>query len=160
MWRYVLGLVAVLMLATAAFFLVRTPASSRPALPAASRTAAAGDDDSDSTGSLPDEAPSATAKTREEKRFNRYDKDRNDSITREEYLASRRKAYAKLDSNGDGRLSFEEWAAKTTTKFTAADADRSGALTRTEFTTTAPKRKAKKPPCACKPAASAQDDGD
>lgn len=159
MWRYLVGFAGILLLGLASLFFFRAPASSEPRLAAAPKRAAlTGVSEVDE--SLPDEAPSATAKTREEKRFNRYDKDRDDSITREEYLASRRKAYAKLDSNGDGRLSFEEWAAKTTTKFTAADADKSGALTRTEFTTTAPKRKAKKPACACKPVAPAQDDGD
>lgn len=59
-------------------------------------------------------APAASEKTREERRFNRYDKDRNEQISQDEYLASRRKAFAKLDVNGDGRLSFDEWAIKTT----------------------------------------------
>ena len=63
-------------------------------------------------------------------------------LTRDEYLASRRKAYAKLDANGDGRLSFDEWAAKTTTKFATADKGRDGALDAAEFATTAVKRKA------------------
>ena len=53
-----------------------------------------------------EELPRALPKTREQKRFGRYDKDRDGAITRDEYLASRRKAYAKLDTNGDGRLSF------------------------------------------------------
>lgn len=97
------------------------------------------------------EAPAASARTKEERRFNRYDKNRDDRITRDEYLASRRKAFAKLDTNGDGRLSFEEWAVKTTDKFAKADADRSGMLTRTEFATTAVKRKVPAQP-NCPPA--------
>ena len=36
-------------------------------------------------------------------------------------LAARRKAFAKLDTNGNGTLSFEEWAAKTIDKFKGAD---------------------------------------
>ena len=159
MWRYFVGFAGILLLGAASLFFFRAPASSEPRLPAAPPPAALAKD-GDADEPLPDEAPRATARTREEKRFDRYDKDRNESITREEYLASRQKAYAKLDSNGDGRLSFEEWAAKTTTKFARADGDRSGALTRTEFITTAPKRKAKKPACACKPAASTQDEAD
>ncbi|RZM28282.1 MAG: histidine kinase, partial [Sphingomonas sp.] len=62
-------------------------------------------------------------------------------ITRDEYLAQRRKAFARLDTSGDGQLSFEEWAVKATTKFAAADRDRSGAMTPAEFATTAVKRK-------------------
>ena len=93
---------------------------------------------SDTPASAP---PEAGERTREEKRFDRYDKDRDQRITGEEYLASRRKAYAKLDADGDGRLSFDEWAKKTTDKFGKADADRSKALTREEFATTKLARK-------------------
>ena len=39
-------------------------------------------------------------------------------------------------------LSFDEWAVKTATRFAAADTDKSGAMTATEFATTAPKRRA------------------
>ncbi|MBY8820693.1 EF-hand domain-containing protein [Sphingomonas colocasiae] len=92
--------------------------------------------------------PAATEKTREEKRFNRYDKDKNEEIAAEEYFASRRKAFAKLDVDRDGRLSFDEWSIKTREKFAKADADRSGKLNRTEFATTAVVRKVKpKPDC-------------
>ncbi len=83
----------------------------------------------------------ATPKTREEKRFSRYDKDKNGAVSREEYLLSRRKAYAKLDSDGDGRLSFEEYAVKTTAKFAKADGDGTGILTPAEFLTTRVVRK-------------------
>lgn len=91
-----------------------------------------------------DEAPvpEAAPATREQKRFNRYDKDRDGRVTRDEYLAARRKAFAKLDRDGDGRLSFDEWAVKATTKFATADKDRSGAMNAAEFATTAVKRKA------------------
>lgn len=94
--------------------------------------------------------PQAEERTREQKRFDRYDKDRDSSITRDEYLASRRKAYAKLDSNGDGRLSFDEWVRKTSDKFAKADGDGTGALTRAEFETTKVKRKSPAR-CACPP---------
>jgi hypothetical protein len=80
--------------------------------------------------------PQATEKTREEKRFSRYDRDKNGGIAAEEYLFSRRKAYAKLDVNGDGKLSFDEYAVKTIAKFNRADRDRSGVLTPAEFLTT------------------------
>jgi hypothetical protein len=72
------------------------------------------------------------------------------AITRAEYLASRRKAFARLDTNSDGQLSFDEWAIKATAKFTTADGDKSGALTPAEFVTTAVVRKPKpKPKCVC-----------
>ena len=35
---------------------------------------------------LPDTVPEATERTREQKRFDRYDKDRDGKVTREEYL--------------------------------------------------------------------------
>jgi hypothetical protein len=157
MWRYFVGVGAALVLGLAGFFLLRGSAASPvklPGAPAAHVVAATTED------TLPAEAPSASAKTREQKRFDRYDKDRNDTVTREEYLLSRRKAFAKFDINGDGRLDFEEWAAKTTTRFAGADADKSGALTRAEFLATAPKARAgAKPRCAC-PAAPAKDEAE
>jgi hypothetical protein len=146
MWRYVVGAAAALLLALGGIFLFRTPASSQPKLAAAPAVAAS--DIADADDPLP-EAPKASARTREEKRFDRYDKDRNDAITRDEYLLSRRKAFAKLDSNGDGRLDFDEWAVKTTAKFSGADKDNSGVLTRAEFASTAPKPRKAKPKCAC-----------
>lgn len=154
MWRYFVGVGAALVLGLAGFFLLRgsaAPPVKLPGAPAADAAAAAAEDP------LPAEAPSATAKTREQKRFDRYDKDRNDAVTRDEYLLSRRKAFAKFDTNGDGRLDFEEWAVKTTTRFVGADADKSGTLTRTEFLATAPKARAgAKPRCVC-PATPAKD---
>ncbi len=54
-----------------------------------------------------------------------------------------------LDVNGDSKLSFEEWTVKTIDKFSAADADKSKALTAAEYATTAPKPKARKPACSC-----------
>ena len=87
--------------------------------------------------------PQATAATREEKRFARYDKDKNGLVGTDEYFASRKKAFAKLDVNRDGWLSFDEWALKTREKFVKADADRSKALSPGEFATTAVVRKAK-----------------
>jgi hypothetical protein len=155
MWRYFVGVGAALVLGLAGLFLLRgsaAPPVKLPGAPAAHIAAAAAEDP------LPEEVPSASAKTREQKRFDRYDKDRDDAVTREEYLLSRRKAYAKLDANHDGRLDFDEWAAKTTTKFVGADADKSGALTRTEFLATAPKPRAgAKPRCVC-PAAPVKDE--
>ena len=93
-------------------------------------------------------APSADPKTKEEKRFARADKDENGRITLSELVEPRRKAYAKLDVNQDGKLSFEEWAVRTIDKFEDADADKNKILTPAEYATTAPKRKPK-PACSC-----------
>jgi hypothetical protein len=155
MWRYLAGGGALLSVAAAGFFFIGGDARPVSVLPAQPQQAAA-------TADVPigaSEVPEASPVTREQKRFNRYDKDRDNSITREEYLAARRKAFAKLDRNGDGRLDFDEWAVKATTKFAAADADKSGTMNPAEFATTAVKRKtpsrAKCPPQA----AIAADDG-
>ena len=93
-------------------------------------------------------APEADPKSKEEKRFARADKDENGRITLAELVEPRRKAYAKLDVNGDGKLSFEEWAVRTIDKFGDADADKNKILTPAEYATTAPKRKPK-PACSC-----------
>lgn len=146
MWRYLVGAVAALMMAGAGFFLWQAQAdrtSPIPPPPAAGASAPLG---------IVDLAPppEASEKTREQKRFARYDKDKNGSVGRDEYLLSRQKAFAKLDTNGDGRLSFDEYAAKTVTKFAAADKDRNGGLNAAEFATTRVVRKAK-PKAKCPP---------
>lgn len=148
MWRYLAGAVAALLLAGAGIFLFRSSATPQAALPRAPAMAPAADAEAEAP--LPDEVPRASDRTREQKRFDRYDKDRNDAIAREEYLAPRRKAFAKLDVDRDGKLTFEEWAVKITTRFAEADKDKSAALTRAEFATTAPKRKPKAA-CVCGP---------
>lgn len=151
MWRYAVGAGAALLLAFGGLLLfqrgpVRTPlAAVLPAMPGNASAATP----------LPDAAPEADAKTREQKRFDRYDKDRNDAVSRDEYFESRRKAFARLDVNGDGKLSFEEWAVKSIAKFNGADGDKSGTLTRAEFVTTAPKRRPPSAHCACGKAAPA-----
>lgn len=154
MWRYLVGALGALLLAGAGIMLFdRHSESARAdaAVPLALASPA-----QDAGADAPATLPEASEKTREQKRFDRYDKDRDAAITREEYLAPRRKAFAKLDANGDGRLSFEEWAVKTTTRFADADKDRSGTLTASEFATTGPKRKAK-PACICPSVAKDED---
>lgn len=139
MWRYVAGGGA-LAAALGAGVLIAGRTGHRDVLPpqpliqqAAAQTTTTDDEPA---------VPEATPTTREQKRFNRYDKDRDGRITRDEYLAARRKAFAKLDTNGDGRLSFDEWAIRATTKFATADKDASGTMNAAEFATTAVKRKA------------------
>ena len=92
--------------------------------------------------------PEATPKSREEKRFNRADRNDDGTIVLAELLEPRRTRFGNLDTNGDGRLSFEEWAVTTIEKFRGADSNRNGKLTRAEYATTAPKPR-KKPKCSC-----------
>lgn len=140
MWRFLAGVASALLLVAAGVLLWRSQAEP-PAIPAPGPA--------DTQLALADVSPplEATELTREQKRFARYDKDRNGAVTREEYLLSRRKAYAKLDANGDGKLSFEEYAIKTGTKFAKADRDRTGALTAAEFLATRVVRKTSKQRC-------------
>jgi hypothetical protein len=147
-WRYLAGAVAALLMAGAGMILFQSGATPPPMLPAPPADKEENSRALSRATPLIDEIPRASDRTREEKRFDRYDKDRDDAITPDEYLSNRRKAYAKLDRNGDGKLSFEEWAVRTTGKFASADKDRSNTLTRSEFATTAPKRTAK-PACKC-----------
>lgn len=122
------------------FFLVREMAASQVPLPEAPPEVAG----SASPQSL--KAPAADEATKEEKRFNRTDKDKNGAIARAEFLFTRQRAFAKLDTNSDGTVSFEEYAAKTAEKFVKADSDKSGVLDRREFATTRVVRKAKPQP--------------
>ena len=150
MWRYLAGGAAALAMAGAGVLVFGRPQAPAAGLPAAPPPVASAQQDE---APLPETVPEASPRTREQKRFGRYDKDRNGAITREEYLTSRRKAYAKLDRNGDGVLQFEEWSGKTLVKFATADRDKSGAMDAAEFATTAVKRK---PARACPPARSSQ----
>ncbi len=98
------------------------------------------------TRAIAPDAPEPDARSSEDRRFARYDKDRDGRVTREEYLASRQKYFAKIDKDGDGKLSFEEYAVKSESKFDGADRDKGGALTPAEFATTAIHRRARSCP--------------
>lgn len=149
MWRYLVGGLAALLLSGAGWLLFFGEARSDSTARAATILPAMPQSGPPSTDNTPVDLPEAPERTREQKRFGRYDKDRDGRITRDEYLVPRHKAFAKLDTNGDGRLSFDEWAIKTTARFADADRDRSGAMDAAEFATTAPKRKASRPTCRC-----------
>ena len=145
MARFLAGAAAGFLLLTGAFLFWQSRAEEAPLLPSppTARTASAGF----LSTKLPT-PPEATPKSREEKRFSRSDKDKDGRIEREELLGPRRKAFAKLDTNGNGSLSFEEWADKSIDKFNGADKDHSGWLTAAEFATTAPPPP-KKARCSC-----------
>jgi hypothetical protein len=145
MTRWVAGIAAVLLLVTGTVLALKGHAE-EPAIPSAPPPRLAAQPAALSP--IPP-APEADPKSKEEKRFDRADKNEDGRITLAELVEPRRKAFAKLDVNGDGRLSFEEWAVRTIDKFQGADADRNNALTRAEYATTAPKPRPKKPECAC-----------
>lgn len=99
-------------------------------------------------GKLGPAPPEAAEITREQRRFWRYDRDRDGRITRNEMLATRTDAFKKVDRDGNNLLTFEEWAGATVAKFDGADRDRNRELTAAEFATTKPKRGIK-PACRC-----------
>ena len=144
MLRFLAGAAACFLMMTGAFLIWQSRAHTTDSLPPAPQLQGT----PSISSPTPLQAPEATPKSREERRFARADKDKNGRIEREEMLGPRRKAFARLDGNGNGALSFEEWAVKTVDKFGVADRDRSGTLTPAEFATTAPPPPKKKR-CAC-----------
>ncbi len=145
MWRFLAGVGSAVLLMVAGLLVWQAQANKPSPIPLAPGVAA------DAPLGMVDLAPppEASERTREEKRFARYDKDKNGAVGRDEYLVGRQKGFAKLDVNHDGRISFEEYAVKAVVKFAAADKDRNSALNATEFATTRVVRKAKaKPKCA------------
>lgn len=92
--------------------------------------------------------PEATELSKEQRRFFRYDRNRDWRITRSEMLSTRSDGFRKLDKDGNNLLTFEEWAVATVDKFEGADADGNRELSPAEFATTKPKP-VKKRSCAC-----------
>ncbi|MEY4160036.1 MAG: hypothetical protein RLZZ136_657 [Pseudomonadota bacterium] len=92
--------------------------------------------------------PEVSEATREQRRFDRLDRNRDSKITRTEALMPRVAMFRKLDVDGNNLLSFEEWSVVTTIRFKGADANGDGTLNRAEFATTKPKRKMQ-PQCKC-----------
>jgi hypothetical protein len=152
--RFLAGAASCFLLMTGAFLLWQGRAEKSPLPPAPSPRAV-----SLTAYSTSLQAPEASPKNREERRFSRADKDKDGKIEPEELLGARRKAFAKLDANGNGVLSFDEWAVKTIDKFKGADRDRSGFLTTAEYATTAPPPPKHKT-CSCSPAQVADNSDD
>ena len=92
--------------------------------------------------------PEATELTREQQRFFRYDRDRDQRITRNEMLSTRTDAFRKLDQDGNNLLTFEEWAVTTAQRFDGADVNGDRELSPEEFASTAPERP-RRPRCRC-----------
>jgi hypothetical protein len=148
MLRFLAGAGSALLLIAAGFFiwsgLAQDEGDPVPDAPEAAARAPQG-------SGPPRRPPSADERTKEQRRFDRADRDNDGRITLAELLYPRQRPFQRLDANRDGRLSFEEWAVRTREKFGAADADRDGNLNRTEYAVTAPRPR---PPtrtkgCAC-----------
>lgn len=141
------GLAALLMIAAGLFWWQGWAAGeqdvARPAI--AARPAVVEDmpeGDANAVGEEPPPMPaSATPESREQRRFARYDRNRDGVILRNEMMASRVKPFKQLDKDGNNLLSFEEWAVATGDRFAAADLDKNGRVTPAEFAATAPKPK-------------------
>lgn len=145
MLRYLAGVGSALLLVAAGFFIWKGIAQEEPAVIPPAPAAVA---EAEPEAGRPPAPPAADERTREERRFDRADRDDDGKITLEELYHPRRTAFARLDRNGDGRLAFEEWAVSTSDKFAGADANRDRSLSRAEYATTAPRRRPARR-CAC-----------
>ena len=148
MLRYLVGAGSATLLLLAGFFIWKGAASrAESPVPGAPVEAASAAD----VPVTPGRPPSADARTREQRRFDRADRDNNGNVTLEEMTWQRRRNYQRLDTDRNGQLSFEEWAAATLRKFATADANSDRSLNRAEFATTAPRprRTASAARCDC-----------
>lgn len=154
MQRILIGGVAALLLGGAGLWLWQTQAYQENAIPAPPPPAALSDKLPEAApgapafGPAPPTPPEAPKASREEVRFNRYDRNRDELISRVEMMGSRTKAFKALDKDGNNLLTFEEWAAATGERFAGADVNKDKLLTRKEFASTRPKQTAK-PGCRC-----------
>ncbi|HWV13580.1 MAG TPA: hypothetical protein VN110_09825 [Sphingobium sp.] len=154
MGRFLAGAAGSLLLVAAGLFWWQGRATSEPvsqalvAPPPPPPIASLPEGDPDAMGKALPMPGEASPQSREQKRFARYDRNRDGVITRIEMMGSRVKAFKTLDKDGDNLLSFEEWAVATSDRFGKADANADGKLTPTEFATSAPQRKTA-PKCKC-----------
>ena len=156
--RMILGALAALLLAASGLFWWQGRAATEAMAPAAPMPLQdAGTDQAMPEDEIPTEdgeglrgagLPQASEATREEKRFNRLDRNRDNLISRNEVLQPRVAAFRKLDKDGNNLLNFEEWSVATTNRFRKADSDGNQQLTRKEFATTRPATP-KRPACKC-----------
>ncbi len=171
--RMVLGALAALLMVAAGLFWWQGRAELARAVPPPDISA------SSAAGEAPIELPSANPNahgsslprggkmklSKQQARFNRYDRNRDGGISRTEMLGTRVKAFQKLDTNHDNMLSFEEWAVKTSDRFREIDTNHDGAITPVELAAydaaTDARKKHRKLPARCADgAASARGKGD
>lgn len=133
MLRFFAGVASCFLLMTGAFLIWQSHAAEGPRFPDAPEARSA----SLFGGGERLQAPEADPKTREEKRFSRYDKNKDGKVEADEYLAARRRNFDKLDVDHNGALTFEEYAVKGIEKFNGAGGKK-GWLSPAEFVATAP----------------------
>lgn len=152
--RIILGAVGALVLASLGMFWMQGRAELQKAVPppdqAATNTAPDVLPSVEVADMIGPELPEATEQTREQRRFGRYDRDRDGRITRAEMLSTRTDEFRKLDKDGNNLLTFEEWAHTTVEKFEGADTNGDLWLSSAEFRRTAPPPPKPKPKCSCK----------
>lgn len=157
MWRYLVGVLAGVLLVAGGILWWRSTAVAGHGLPVAPPVE--GQSIAAPESSVP-EPPAATEKTREERRLSRVDHDKDGRVSRDEFLAMRRRNFDKLDANHDGALSFEEYATKAVERFAVADKDKTRILSPAEFATTRIVRKAVTSHCpTAKPAKEEEEEG-
>ncbi|RIV88801.1 EF-hand domain-containing protein [Aurantiacibacter zhengii] len=154
--RVILGAFAALLLVALGLFWVQgraqveegaPPPEAESAEQAVDPDALPSADVADLTGPAP---PEASELTREQRRFFRYDRNRDLKITRNEMLSTRTDGFRRLDTDGNNLLTFEEWAITTGTRFAEMDANGDKELTQAEFATSAPApRRTSRPSCNC-----------
>lgn len=92
--------------------------------------------------------PEETEASKEQRAFQRYDRNRDGRITVEEMLGPRAKAFRKLDVNGDNLLSFDEWSVTTRNRFRKMDRNGDGVVSPEEHAA-ARRKPAKAAKCRC-----------
>jgi hypothetical protein len=152
--RIVLGAVAALLLVSSGLFWWQGRAATEQGGPLPDAPVVAPTEEAlpfaDAAGLRGPAPPEIDEVTREQRRFDRVDHDRDGRVTANEMLAPRVAAFRKMDADGNNLLTFQEWSVKTSDRFKAGDANRDNALTRAEFATTRPKQ-GKQPVCRCAP---------
>lgn len=143
------GIIALVLVAVGVFWLQgRAEVEQGAPPPAPAETPPEGLPSADIAGLRGPDPPEASELSREQRRFFRYDRNRDLRVTRDEMLSTRTDAFRKLDADGNNLLTFEEWAVATVQRFEQADANGDRELDQREFATTAPKPAAT-PACRC-----------
>lgn len=136
MQRMLIGGVAALFMAGGGLLIWQSMANQPSLIPAPPPPAAISDrlpeagSDAPAFGIAPPTPPEAPKASREEMRFNRYDRKKDELVSRLEMMGSRTKAFKALDSDGNNLLTFEEWSAATGERFASADGNKDLLLTR------------------------------
>ncbi|MEO7564677.1 MAG: EF-hand domain-containing protein [Sphingomicrobium sp.] len=107
MVRFLAGAAACFLFLTGAFLLWQSHTQQNVQLPPPPNPRLAPPEDSPINLTRIPQAPSADPKNKEEKRFDRADKNKDGTVKLAELVEPRRKPFAKLDLNKDGKLSFE-----------------------------------------------------